>query len=101
MLVGISNLRWEFIVNFGAKVHRAVGKESMGVERSANGVAISCGVVVDRGIELEEGRVGVYKRTGNFYEGTSEGEDVQSDKKGFASCSSGTSCYDADCLFLE
>ena len=54
MFERVSNVRWEFIEDFGAKVHGAVGEESVGVERGADVIALSSGVVVDRGIEHEE-----------------------------------------------
>ena len=50
---GISNVRWEIIEDYGSKVG-AVGREGMGVKMSADGIAVSSGVVVDRGIKFEE-----------------------------------------------
>ena len=47
IFVGISYVRREFIIYFGTKVHRAMGKEGMGVEGSADGIAVSGGMVMD------------------------------------------------------
>jgi hypothetical protein len=77
---GISNVSREFIIDFGAEVHGAMGEEGMGMERYAYAIAVTSGMVVDRGIEFEEGGVGVHKRTGNLNECTSEGKDFQGDK---------------------
>ena len=52
-----------------------MGEEGMEVERCADGITVSCGVIMDRGVELEECRVRMRKYTGNFNECTSKGEN--------------------------
>jgi hypothetical protein len=97
---GISNVRREFIVDFGAEEHGAMGEEGMGVERYAYVITVTSGMVVDRGIEFKEGKVAVHKRTGNLNECTSEGKDFQGDKKEFTCGSTGATGDNTDGLFL-